>query len=191
MSKIIHDPEKPEKVFMQPEHGSRPIRYVDAIERAGIMADLKHGIAMFTSRSVPSVGPPGPPGQDFNSLYDTVIASCSNESTPLTVGGPKTTFRAPYSLDLTTGYIRASLTTAPEGAPLTIQITMNGANLFTTELQIDSGSRTSVGSAVTAVIDPAKLLVPDDAEFLVYITGVGSIFAGTGLKVAVTGIKVE
>lgn len=191
MSKIVYDPEKPEKVYLRPLPGAREIRYIESIEKAGIITDLKHGIAMYTSRSVPNVGPQGPPGEDQNSWYDTIIASASDEFTPITTGGPKTTFRAPYPLDLTTGYVRISLTQAPIGAAFIVSLTVNGAALFTTPVRCDDGSKTSVGSAVPAVIDPTKLIVPDDAEFLVYVDQVGSTFAGSGLKVAVTGIKTE
>lgn len=191
MSKITYDPEKPEKVFLRPDPGARPMRYLESIEKSGIISDVKHGIAMYTSRSIPNEGPQGPPGEDQNSWFDTIIASASDEFTPITVGGPKTTFRAPYPLDLTLGYVRISLTQAATGAPFIVQLTVNGLNLFTTPVQCDAGSRTSVGSIVPAVIDPARLLVPDDAEFLVYVNQVGTTFAGSGLKVAVTGIKTD
>jgi hypothetical protein len=151
------------------------------------MLDAKHAIAMYTSRSVPNVGPQGPPGEDLNSWYDTIIASASDEVTPITVGGVKTTFRAPYPLDLSTGYVRISLTTANTGAAFIIDLTVNGVSLFVTPLQIDAGSKTSVGSVVTETY--AFTYIPDDAEFLVYVTQIGSVVAGMGLKVAVTGIK--
>lgn len=122
-------------------------------------------------------------------VFDTIIASASDELTPITVGNAKTTFRAPYPLDLTNGYVRISLTTANTGAAFIVQLTVNGTNLFTTPVQIDDGDKTSVGSSVPAVIDPAMLLIPDDAEFIVNVTQVGSTIAGTGLKVAVTGVK--
>jgi hypothetical protein len=66
---------------------------------------------------------------------------------------------------------------------------MNGTTMFSTPLQIDAGTKTTVGSAVPAVLSITD--VPDDAEFLVYITQVGSTYAGSGLKVAVTGIKTD
>jgi hypothetical protein len=44
-----------------------------------------------------------------------------------------------------------------------------------------------VGSAVNPTILVNE--IPDDAEFIVYVVGVGSTFAGSGLKVAITGIK--
>ena len=189
MSKIIYDPENPEKVYLRPSATSRPVKHVDTIEKAGLIVDVKHGIAMYTTRSVPNIGPPGPPGEDLNSKFDTIMASASDEFTPISLGGPKTTFRAPYQLDLTTGYIRCSLTNAPVGAAFIVDVTMNGVTMFSSLLQIDDGMKTSVGSAVPAVLSITA--VPDDAEFLVYVTQVGSTVAGTGLKVAVTGIKVD
>jgi hypothetical protein len=156
-----------------------------------MVVDHAHAIAMYTSRSVPNVGPQGPPGHGF----DTIIASCSDENTPITLGGPKTTFRAPYALDMTNGFVRASLTTAATGAQFIVDVHMNGVTMFSTPIYIDAGSRTSVGSTPQSVISIPLItglpIVPDDAEFLVYVTQVGSIAAGTGLKVAVTGEKYD
>jgi hypothetical protein len=123
-------------------------------------------------------------------VYDTIIASCSDETTPITIGGPKTTFRAPYPFDMTNGYVRASLTTAPTGASMIIDITMNGVSMFSTPIHIEAGSRTSVGAATQSVLALPNDAIPDDAEFLVEVTQVGSSVAGTGLKVALTGVKV-
>lgn len=195
MSKIIYDPEAPEKVFLRPQVENRPMRYVESIERVGIISDQKHGIAMFTSRSVPNVGPAGPPGPAGADAhgFDTIIASCSDETTALTTGGPKTTFRCPYPLDMTNGFVRASLTTAPAGSALIVDIHMNGSTMFSTPIYIDAGSRTSVGSTPQSVISIPLVgglpIIPDDAEFLVHIIQVGSSFGGAGLKVAVTGEK--
>jgi hypothetical protein len=162
---------------------------VESIERAGMIVDLKHSIAMYVSKSVPSVGPQGPPGENAHG-FDTIIASASDEFTPITVGGPKTHFRCPYPLDMTNGYVRISLTTAPLGSALIVDLHMNGVTMFSTQVRVDAGMKTSVGSAVPAVINIPGMLCPDDAEFQVYVTQVGSSFAGTGLKVAVTGQKV-
>jgi hypothetical protein len=184
-----YDPKKNALVYMRPAPKNRAIRHIESIEEAGIALDQEHCMAMFTSRSVPSVGPQGPPGEDANSKYDTIIASASDEFTPIGVGGPKTTFRSPYAMDLSSGYIRISLTNAPVGAAFIVDVTMNGSTMFSTPVQIDSGMKTSVGSVVTAVL--AITDIPDDAEYLVYVTQVGSTVAGTGLKVAVTGMKVS
>ena len=185
----IYDPAKPAILYIRPGTKDRPIEYMDTVEKQGMLVDGKYATVMYTTRVGLNQGPQGPAGEDQNSKYDTIIASCSDEYTPLTIGGPKTTFRSPYALDLATGYIRISLTSAPTGSPLIVDLTMNGTSMFSTLVQIDAGSRTCVGSVVTAVL--AITDVPDDAEFLPYITQVGSTLAGTGLKIAVTGQKVS
>ena len=90
---------------------------------------------------------------------------------------------------MTNGYVRISLTNAPVGAALIVDLTMNGVSVFSTQVQIDENEKTSVTAATQAILNIPGNLVPDDAEFLVYITQVGSTSAGTGLKIAVTGEK--
>lgn len=177
---------------LRPSELTADVEYMRTPEEVGLMLDRTNQIALFTARGAPSIGLQGPPGEDRNSWYDTIIASASDEFTPITPGAQsKTTFRAPYPLKMDTpgypGRVRASLTVAPEGAPMTVRITVNGQELLSPPLQIDSGSRTSVGS----VVEPTILVneIPDDAEFIVYVDSVGTVFAGSGLKVAVTGIK--
>lgn len=186
-----YDPKKPDIVYLKPTEKSRPVHHIEQVESTGMIYDGKHSIAMYTSTAGVNQGPPGPPGEDQNSWFDTIIASASDEFTPITVGGPKTTFRAPYPLDLTQGYVRASLTTAPVGASMIIRLTMNGVDLFSTPMYIDDGMKTTVSAAIQSVIAVPQLYVPDDAEFLVYVDQVGSSYAGSGLKVAVTGIKTD
>lgn len=126
-----------------------------------------------------------------SSVFDTIIASASNEYSSIAVSAvdkPETTFRASYPLDLTHGYIRISLTTAPEGADFICDIHMNGVSMFSTLLRIDAGTKTSIISLTPAVL--STLAVPDDAAFEVFVTQVGSTVSGTGIKVAITGIKV-
>jgi len=184
---IIYVPEKEQTIYLRPNPKSRPVRYLASIEEAGLVVDNKHAIAMYTSKAGANRGPPGTPGADANP-YDTIIASASNEFTPLSIGGPKCAFRSPYPLDMTTGYVRISATLAPAGAALVVDVLMNGVSMFTVDkIRIDSGMKTSVGSLVPSVL--AVTLIPDDAEFLVHVISTGTTFAGTGLKVAVTGVK--
>lgn len=179
-------------IYLRPSPSSKPVKYTETIEKAGLVVSGKHSIALYTCKGGAKqgpVGPPGEPGVDQNSWFDTIIASASDEISPITTGGPKTTFRAPYPLDLTLGYVRASLTTAPVGAAMIVDVTMNGLSLFSTPIYIDAGTKTSVGSATPAVL--AITAIPDDAEFLIFVNQVGSSTAGSGLKVAVTGIKTD
>lgn len=124
-------------------------------------------------------------------VLDTIIASISDEYTSIVVSGgiPAVTFRAPYALDLLSGYVRISLTTAPQGSVFIVDVHMNGTTLFSTLLQIDISEDTSVTANVQAIL--STTIVPDDAKFEAYVIQVGSSVAGTGLKVAVTGSKVS
>jgi hypothetical protein len=182
-------------IFLRPDAWNRPVNYIKSVEKSGLMVMPQQNLALFTCKTGPNQGPPGPQGpkgEDQNSWFDTIIAADAyhSEWDPLTVRGtPITTFRAPYPLDLTLGYVRCSLTTAPEGSDLVIDLHMNGVSLFSTPIHIDPGSKTSVGSITPAVLQ--TLYVPDDAEFEVYVLNTGSLEAGRGLKVAVTGVKTE
>lgn len=182
----VYDPKDPGLVYLRPGTSERPIELMQTLEKGGMLIDGKYAIAMYIS------GGQGPAGTDVNSKYDTIIASASDESTPISTGGPKTTFRAPYAMDLgvpgSEGYIRISLTNAPTGADFIVNVTMNGSTMFTTQVRIDATEKTSVTSVIPAVL--AITDIPDDAEFLVYVIQVGSTYAGSGLKVALTGIKV-
>lgn len=107
----------------------------------------------------------------------------SNETTALTTGTGKLTFRMPYGMTLTA--VRASVRTAPTGAKVTVNIKEAGTTIFSTKLTIDIGAKTSVGAAIPAVISDAALA--DDAEMTIDIDTVGSSVAGDGLKVTFLG----
>ena len=179
--------ETSELVYLQPNPHTVLLEYQEAQVSNNIVAMPKQNLAIYTCKSGPNRGPKGEPGEDKNSWWDTILAAASDESSNLIVEGPVRTYRAPYPLDLTLGYIRMSLTQAPLGAPLIVDVHMNGTTLFTEPLQIDIGQKTSVTSVAQSVL--LEWYVPDDAEFKVYITQVGSTAGGAGLKVAITGIK--
>lgn len=180
-------------IYLRPTPASKPVKYTESVEKAGLIVSGKHSIAMYTCRSGSKQGPagaPGAPGEDQNSWFDTIIAAASDEESPIAVTvARKTTFRSPYPLNLTTGYIRCSLGTAPVGAAFMVDVHMNGVTMFSTLISIDDGSETSVGSATPAVLSVTA--VPDDAKFEVFVTQIGSTIAGASLKVAITGIKTD
>jgi hypothetical protein len=109
--------------------------------------------------------------------------AASDETTPLTTGTGKISFRVPYAMTLTA--IRISLTTAQtSGSILTVDINVNGVSILSTKLTIDNGEKTSVTAAIQAVISNAN--IPDDAEVSVDIDGLGDGTAA-GLKGALIG----
>ena len=119
-----------------------------------------------------------------NETQSFVIAA-GDETTALTTGVAKVTFRMPYAFTVTD--VRASVTTAPTGSVLTADINEGGSSILSTKLTIDAGEKTSTTAAIPAVISDSALA--DDAEITVDIDTVGSTIAGAGLKVTIIGTK--
>ena len=114
----------------------------------------------------------------------SMVIACSDEGTALAVADGLATFRMPFAFTLTA--IRASVTTAPTDADIIVDVTQNGASLYTTTLlHIDALDKTSVGSATTPNLTTTALT--DDAEIKINLDQIGSTIAGTGLKVYLIG----
>jgi hypothetical protein len=116
---------------------------------------------------------------------ESIIIACSDETTALTTGTGKVTFRMPYAL--TVSAVKASLTTAQtSGGILTIDINEGGVSILSTKLTIDNTEKTSVTAAIAAVISDAALAA--DAEITIDIDQIGDGTA-KGLKVSLIGNK--
>lgn len=117
----------------------------------------------------------------------SIIIACSDETTDLTTGTAKVTFRMPYAFDLLPGAagVRASLTGAPSGSTLIADINEGGSSILSTKLSVDAGEKTSTTAATPAVISDTSLA--DDAEITIDIDQIGSSSAGKGLKIALIG----
>lgn len=117
-----------------------------------------------------------------NPLESLVIAA-SDESTSLTSGAAKVTFRMPYAFALTE--VRASLTTAQtSGSVFTVDINEGGTSILSTKLTIDNGEKTSTTAAGAPLLVDTTLA--DDAEITIDIDQVGDGTA-KGLKVVLIG----
>lgn len=111
--------------------------------------------------------------------------ACSDETTALTAGTSKVTFRMPCAMTLTD--IRASVTTAPTGGTLlTVDVNESGTTILSTKLTFDASEKTTTTAATPRVISDANLA--DDAEMTIDIDAVGSTLAGAGLKVYLIGM---
>lgn len=111
--------------------------------------------------------------------------AASDESTALTTGTGKMTFRMPYAMTLTE--VRASLTTPQtSGSIFTVDVNESGVSILSTKLTIDNGEKTSTSAATSAVISDSSLA--DDAEITIDIDQVGDGTA-KGLKVYLIGTK--
>lgn len=115
----------------------------------------------------------------------SIIIAVGDESTALTTGTSKVTFRMPYGFSLSG--VRSSVKDAPTGANLVVDINEGGVSILSTKLSIDAGEKTSTTAATPAVISDATLA--DDAEITIDIDQVGSTVAGAGLKVVLIGTK--
>lgn len=116
---------------------------------------------------------------------EAIVLAVSDETTAITTGTAKVTFRMPYAFTLTA--VRASVTTAPVGSVLTVDINEGGTSILSTKLTIDASEKTSTTAATAAVISDSALA--DDAEITIDIDGVGSSTAGAGLKVYLIGTQ--
>ena len=109
--------------------------------------------------------------------------ACSDETTALTAGTAKITFRMPHAMTVTA--VRASLTTAQaSGNIFTVDINEGGTSILSTKLTIDNTELTSTTAATPPVISDSSLA--DDAEITVDIDQIGNGTA-KGLKITLIG----
>jgi hypothetical protein len=120
------------------------------------------------------------------SLPIEIQLACSDETTALTAGTSKITFRTPCAMTVTS--VRASLTTAQtSGSIFTVDINEAGTSILSTKLTIDNTEKTSVTAATAPVISDTALA--NDAEMTIDIDQVGDGTA-KGLKVTIIGTRV-
>jgi len=113
-------------------------------------------------------------------LTESFVVVCSDQSTALTAGSGKITFRMPYAFTMTA--IRASLKTAQtSGSIFTVDVNEGGTSLLSTKLTIDNTEKTSTTAATPVVISDSS--IADDAEITVDIDQVGD---GTAIGLVVT-----
>jgi len=111
--------------------------------------------------------------------------AASDETTALTTGTAKVTFRMPHAMTLTS--VRASLTTAQaSGSIFTVDINQGGTSVLGTKLTIDNTEKTSTTAATAATITTSALT--DDSEITIDIDQIGNGTA-TGLKITLIGTR--
>jgi hypothetical protein len=149
---------------------------LDAI--AGLAATnddiIQRKVGAWTNRTIPQLA------TDLQSSLkppEFFIVAVSDETTAITTGTAKATFRMPYAFTLTG--IRASLSTASSSGIPEVNVKESGTTIFSTNLTIDATEKTSTTAATAVVISDSSLA--DDAEITIDI-----VTAGTGAK----GLKV-
>ena len=120
-----------------------------------------------------------------NALPTVIQLAASDETTALTTGTAKVTFRMPYAM--TVSNVRASLSTAQtSGSIFTVDINEGGTTILSTKLTIDNTEKTSSTAATGVVISDNALA--DDAEITIDIDQIGDGTA-KGLKVTLIGTR--
>ena len=116
-------------------------------------------------------------------LVAEMMIGVGDESTPITTGVAKVTFRMPYAMTVTA--VRASLTIASSIGLPTFDINENDVSILSTKLTIDANEKTSTTAATPAVISDTSLA--DDAEMKIDIDVAGT--GATGAKITIIGIR--
>lgn len=109
--------------------------------------------------------------------------AASDETTDITTGTAKITFRMPYAMTVTA--VRASLTTASTSGTPTIDINEGGTTILSTKITIDANEKTSTTAATAPVISDTSLA--DDAEITIDVDVAGT--GAKGLKVLIKGTR--
>lgn len=112
---------------------------------------------------------------------ESLIIAVGDETTAITTGNAKVTFRMPYAFTLTA--VRASLTTVSSSGTPTVDINEGGGTILSTKLTIDASEKSSVTAATPPVISDTSLA--DDAEITIDIDVAGT--GAAGLKVYLIG----
>ena len=114
--------------------------------------------------------------------------ACSDESTAITTGTAKITFRMPFAMTLNAGEagVRASLTGAGStSGTTTVDINEGGSTILSTKCTVDDGDLTSVGASSAVVVSDVNLA--DNASITVDVDAVTGGADETGLKIQLIG----
>jgi len=116
-----------------------------------------------------------------------VLLVFGDESTAISTGTGKVTFRMPFAMTLD-AIPRASLTTAQaSGTIVTIDINEAGSSILSTKLTIDNNELTSATAATPAVLSDTSLA--DNASITIDIDACDGATTAAGLKVLLRGYR--
>ena len=116
-------------------------------------------------------------------VSEHITIAVGDETTAITTGTAKVTFRMPYAFTLTD--VRASVNTVSSSGLPTVNIKESGTTIFSTKLTIDANEKTSVTAATPYVFSDTSLA--DDAEMTIDIDVAGT--GAKGLKIILYGYR--
>jgi len=116
-------------------------------------------------------------------IAEVLIIPVGDETTAITTGTAKVTFRMPFAMTVTA--VRASLTTTSSSGIPTFDINDGGTTILSTKLTVDAGELTSTTAAAAAVISDSALA--DDAQITIDIDVAGT--GAAGAKIYLIGTR--
>ena len=111
-----------------------------------------------------------------------MIIACSDETTNITIGDAKVTFRAPFNITII-GVAGSLSTASSSGLPAFDINGVGGTTIFTTKPTIDANEKTTYTAATASVLDSTKVNIPRDTEMTIDIDTAGT--GAKGLKVTI------
>jgi hypothetical protein len=126
----------------------------------------------------------------LNSVIDDVNASMwgiaiSDETTDLTTGTAKVTLDLPFAFEFTRVY--ASVTTAPTGAAIQVDVNDEGVTILNSVLSISASANNGEQTSFSGAASSYSMSKGD--KLTIDIDQIGSTIAGAGLKVFFIGKK--
>jgi hypothetical protein len=119
-------------------------------------------------------------------IAEHMILAVSDETTTLTTGSAKLTFRAPFAMTLTQ-IPRSSVSQSSSSGLVTVDINEAGTSVLgVNKLSIDATEKTSTTAATPTTL--ADTSIADDAEITLDIDAAGT--GAKGLKVTLYYVKV-
>lgn len=116
-----------------------------------------------------------------------IVVGVGDESTAITAGTAKITFRMPFAMTLD-AIPRGSLTVAQSaGSIFTVDINESGNSILSTKLTIDNNETTSSTAATPCVLSDTALA--DDAAITIDVDQIGTSGAA-GLKILLRGYRI-
>lgn len=111
------------------------------------------------------------------------IVAISDETTPITTGAAKVTFRIAKAVNVTA--VRASLSTSSSSGNPAFDVNKNGTTIFSTPLTIDSGEKTSATAATASALTSSPTAFAEDDEVTIDIDTAGT--GAMGAKITLIG----
>lgn len=163
-----------------PEWNAETTYYEDSICQSDTNGQLYISLTNDNLNQDPTSNP-----DDWAMLSETVLPyTVGDETTNLTTGNGKLTFRMPF--DFIPTKVNINVNTAPVGSSIIVDINDDTTSIFSANPQIDDGEKTNV-TGVQGTLNGT--LIAYDSEMTVDIDQIGSGTPGKGLKIIIFGYR--